>query len=317
MKTTSLLVPLLGAAYASAHGFLRTVTINGQSYTGNQPASATKPSIIREISTQDPNKGVSNPALTCGPNATAASLDATVNPGDSLTFSWKAQDLSNWPHNTGPMLTYMASCGSTTCDKFDASNAKWFKISQDGKEPSDDSTWIQARLMTGGVATSQIPSNIAPGNYLLRHEIIALHLANTLGGAEFYPACAQVTVGGSGTGAPQPSELVSLPGAYSDSDPGIFDPNVFNPGSPYTFPGPPIASFVAAAGGASGSSNSSSTSGSAPSGTGAAAPATSTTASGKTCTIKKRAVTSDPANLYVVRPRHFSRIMRRLAQNLH
>jgi hypothetical protein len=95
MKTTSLLVPLLGAAYASAHGFLRTVTINGQSYTGNQPASATKPSIIREISTQDPNKGASNPALTCGPNATAASLDATVNPGDSLTFSWKAQDLSN------------------------------------------------------------------------------------------------------------------------------------------------------------------------------------------------------------------------------
>jgi hypothetical protein len=115
-----------------------------------------------------------------------------------------------------------------------------------------------------------------------------------------------------------PSELVSLPGAYSDSDPGIFDPNVFNPGASYTFPGPPIASFVAAAGGASGNSNSSSTSGSAPSGTGAAAPATSTTASGKTCTIKKRALSNtEAADLYVVRPRHFSRIMRRLAQNLH
>lgn len=169
--------------------------------------------------------------------------------------------------------------------------------------------------MTGGVATSQIPSNIAPGNYLLRHEIIALHLATSLGGAEFYPACAQITVGGSGTGAPQPSELVSLPGAYSDNDPGIFDPNVFNPGASYTFPGPPIASFVTAAGG--GSTPSSSASGSAPSGTGAAAPATSTTASGKTCKIKKRSVNSDAADLYIVRPRHFSRIMRRLAQNLH
>lgn len=40
------------------------------------------------------------------------------------------------------MLTYMASCGSTTCDKFDASGAQWFKVDQVGKK-SDGSAWVQ------------------------------------------------------------------------------------------------------------------------------------------------------------------------------
>jgi hypothetical protein len=65
-----------------------------------------------------------------------------------------------------------------------------------------------------------------------------------MGGAEFYPACSQLQVGGSGTGKPTTSELVTFPGGYHDNDPGIYDPTVYNPGSNYTFPGPPIAAFV-------------------------------------------------------------------------
>lgn len=45
-----------------------------------------------------------------------------------------------------------------------------------------------------------------------------------MGGAEFYPACIQVNIGGNGNGAPQ--STVSFPGAYKDDDPGIYDPNV-------------------------------------------------------------------------------------------
>lgn len=85
-----------------------------------------------------------------------------------------------------------------------------------------------------------LPTNIEPGDYLIRHEvcrtsptvfhclhhtqIIALHVATTLGGAEFYPSCTQVRIGGSGSGVP--SSTVSFPGAYQDTDPGIFDPDV-------------------------------------------------------------------------------------------
>lgn len=94
MKTTSLLFPLLTAAYVSAHGFLSTVTINGKAFSGNIPSGKTAPSIIRQVSTQNPNKGAQNPALTCGPDATAGSLVADANPGDALTFDWRAADLS-------------------------------------------------------------------------------------------------------------------------------------------------------------------------------------------------------------------------------
>jgi len=242
MKATLIISPLLAAGYASAHGFVWKLGVNTQTYTGNVPGATGTPSVIQAISTQDPVKGANNPSLTCGQNATAGSLVADVNPGDSVTFDWRDADLSNWFHNTGPMLTYMASCGSTTCDQFDSTQAKWFKIQQQGMK--DASSWYLADLVAGGVANSSIPNNLAPGNYLIRHEIIALQIAVSVGGAEFYPSCSQLRVGGAQTGAPSASDLVSLPGAYSDTDPGILTPDVFNPGFTYVFPGPPIASFI-------------------------------------------------------------------------
>ena len=95
MKTTSFYIPLLTAAYVSAHGFVRTLTINGQAYTGNIPAGTDSPSVIRQINTTFPNYGASNPSLNCGPNATAGTLVANANPGDILTFSWKDVGLIN------------------------------------------------------------------------------------------------------------------------------------------------------------------------------------------------------------------------------
>jgi hypothetical protein len=238
------LVPLLVAQYVSAHGITSQISIQGKVFQGNRLGGPTNPSVIRQVSSQDPNKGANNPALTCGPNATPATLVADANPGDTINFDWRTASGGPWPHNTGPMLTYLASCGSVTCDKFNQVNAQWFKIDQVGKKPGNPADWVQKDLMTGGVASVVLPRNLAPGNYLIRHEIIALHLATSVGGAEFYPACAQLKVGGSGTGVPKASELVKLPGAYSDNDPGIFAPNVFDPAANYVFPGPPIATLV-------------------------------------------------------------------------
>jgi hypothetical protein len=80
--------------------------------------------------------------------------------------------------------------------------------------------------VNGFTVNTTLPTDIKPGQYILRHEIIALHLATTLGGAEFYPACIQLNIGGNGTGVPTSDDLVTFPGGYSDNDPGIFDPNV-------------------------------------------------------------------------------------------
>ena len=98
--------------------------------------------------------------------------------------------------------------------------------------------------MNGAVATAFIPKTLAPGNYMVRHEIIAHHLATTKGKAEFYPSCSQIKVGGNQKGAPNANELVTFPGGYSDNDAGIYDPDVYNPSAAYVFPGPPIASFM-------------------------------------------------------------------------
>ena len=61
---------------------------------------------------------------------------------------------------------------------------------------------------------------------MVRHEIIALHLADQMGKAEFYPSCQQIKVGGNENGVPSEYELLSFPGAYQDSDPGIYVPKV-------------------------------------------------------------------------------------------
>ena len=64
-----------------------------------------------------------------------------------------------------------------------------------------------------------IPECLAPGYYLVRHEIIALHAAWEYPGAQFYPGCHQLEI--TGSGSTTPSDLVAFPGAYAGSDAGI------------------------------------------------------------------------------------------------
>jgi hypothetical protein len=120
-----------------------------------------------------------------------------------------------------------------------------------------------------------------------------------LGGAEFYPSCAQLKIGGSGTGKPSSDELVSFPGAYKDNDPGIFAPGVFDPGFHYQFPGPKVASFVANGGGSDNGTNSGSSSGSGGSSSTSNGPPTATNApsseSTSKCKLKKVAKSSSNA----------------------
>ncbi|KAH9985301.1 glycosyl hydrolase family 61-domain-containing protein [Russula vinacea] len=213
---------------AAAHGYVTKVVIDGTSYSGNVPAAQPSDSPIRQISDISP----------------LATMVVPANPGSVVEFYWGDPGGELWPHNTGPLMTYMAACDTSTCDKFNGSTAKFFKIDQIGKE-ADGSTWYQQDVMNGKPISVTLPTQVAPGDYLIRNEIIALHLAETLGGAEFYPSCTQVRIGGSQTGTP--NQTVLFPGAYNDNDPGIFDPNVYNNGAPYTFPGPPVSNLASPA----------------------------------------------------------------------
>ncbi|KAG6907777.1 hypothetical protein DXG01_007384 [Tephrocybe rancida] len=206
---------------------------------GNNPGAKNPvKSIIRLIDYVDPVVSAKNSSLTCGPGAKPAVEVAEAKPGSKLTFKW------SWIHNTGPMLTYLASCGNLSCSQFDSSQAKWFKIDQQGHK-SGSIYWVQRDVMNGQPVSVMLPKTLAAGNYLIRHEIIALHDADKPLRAEFYPSCAQLSVSGDQTGIPLETELVSFPGAYSDDDPGILCKNDIQFSTEkYPFPGPKIAAFV-------------------------------------------------------------------------
>ncbi|KAH7923362.1 hypothetical protein BV22DRAFT_1015536 [Leucogyrophana mollusca] len=264
------LVPLV-----ASHGFVKQVIIDGQAYQGSIPGGTTNPSAIRQISTIDPVKGASNPSLNCGMNATLASDVANANPGSQIQIDWVGSSTgdSNWPHNTGPIMTYMAACDGS-CATYDSANAEWFKISELGLLPGN-TTWYQSLIMNGAMANVTIPGNIAPGNYLLRSELISLQLAVSEGGAEFYPSCTQLKIGGSQDGTPSSSDLVTFPGGYTDTEAGIYDPNIYNTPVDYDFPGPPVATLTAGSGAPAPSASSS------PTGSGASS---SSSASGSSST---------------------------------
>lgn len=141
-----------------------------------------------------------------------------------------------------------------------SSGLQWFKIAQDGLDTSTGLWGVDRMISGGGWHYFTLPSCVAPGQYLLRGEIIgetpfhlhlnlhptyfsfttALHSAYTQGQAQFYTSCAQISVTGSGTFTG--SGFLSFPGAYSATDPGILlniysgsSPN--NGGKAYTPPG--------------------------------------------------------------------------------
>jgi cellulase len=122
-------------------------------------------------------------------------------------------------------------------------SAGWFKIFQDGWSKKsgggsgDDDSWGTKDLNACcGKMDVKIPADIAPGDYLLRAEVIALHTAGSSGGAQFYMSCYQLTVSGGGAAAPA---TVKFPGAYKASDPGILV-NIHAALSTYVVPGPAV-----------------------------------------------------------------------------
>ncbi|KAF8650452.1 hypothetical protein AX16_005254 [Volvariella volvacea WC 439] len=218
------------------HGYVHEIIANGQSYPGWLPFSdnfANPPP--QKIARRIPNDGfvgAGSPDLACHIGGReGAPLVAEVAAGSQVTFNWQY-----WPgDHQGPVSTYMASCNGD-CTNFDAYTARWFKLDADGYDPQSR-TWGAARLIADGSRwVSTIPGDLAPGEYLMRNEIIALHSA---GSPQFYPMCAQVRVTGSGTAQPSESDLFSIPDVYN----GVTFPNIYFDFGTFTPPGPPPVSF--------------------------------------------------------------------------
>jgi len=172
---------------------------------------------------QDPN-------IICHKNAVNANVSATVPAGGTVEFQW-----TTWPHNIGPVLTYVANCGGD-CKSVDKKTLEFVKIDESGINFSTQE-WASGVLIANNNSwTTTVPKTLAPGHYVFRHEIIACHGATSLDGAQNYPFCLNIDVTGSGTANPTGTLGVNL---YKETDPGIY----FNPYvtlTNYTIPGPAL-----------------------------------------------------------------------------
>ncbi|KAK0610623.1 glycoside hydrolase [Bombardia bombarda] len=233
----------LFAAGAAAHGAVTSYVIGGKTYPGYQGFSPgnSKNVIQRQWPDYNPITSCTAAKLRCN-GGTSATESATVAPGDSVSAVW-----SQWTHSQGPVIVWMYKC-SGAFSSCDGSGSGWFKIDEggfhgDGVKVFLDSEvsagWDIAKLVGGNKQwTSKIPAGLAPGNYLIRHELIALHQANA---PQFYPECAQVQVTGSGTAQPDASYKAAIPGYCKDTDSNIKF-NINNHALPQTYvvPGPPV-----------------------------------------------------------------------------
>lgn len=234
---TSILAALGSAVLTAAHGIVQDLTIDNTDYTGylvfQDPYMSPVPErIVWAFPTagNGPVTDLTTSAITCNLAATNAQLVAPAAAGSDVTFFWTA-----WPEShKGPVMTYLANCGGD-CTTVDATTLSYFKIDEAGLNA--DGTWASDDLIANNNSwTVTLPSDIVAGQYLIRHELLALHSAGTEGGAQFYPMCANLQVTGSGTAAP---EGVKFPGAYSATDPGILV-NIYGTLTSYTIPGPTV-----------------------------------------------------------------------------
>lgn len=117
--------------------------------------------------------------------------------------------------------SYLAHCTNNDCKTFkgDSGNV-WVKIDQLSYNPSGNPPWASDLVREQGAKWRvTIPPSLAPGEYLLRHEILGLHVAGSRMGAQFYPSCTQIRV--TQGGSTQLPAGIALPGAYQPDDAGV------------------------------------------------------------------------------------------------
>jgi len=191
----------------------------------------------------NPIANFSDPDLACRENSKPPALKAVARAGSEVSLNWTPMARMH----QGPILAYMGLLPTPTTPP---QQIKFFKIYERGFDASIDKWGNEWAADNANSYKVQIPSDIKPGTYVLRTELIALHgnmknlRTTALAGIQFYPHCFNIDVVGTGTATP---EGVTFPGAYKPTDPGFtFQPFMTygsesgtEQNSKYILPGPP------------------------------------------------------------------------------
>ena len=279
---------LSSAAMVAGHGFVSGAVVDGTyhggfivntyNYMTEVPANIGWSEKATDLGYID-GSGYAGSNIICHKEATPGALSAEVKAGGSVELQW-----TEWPESHhGPVITYMANCNGD-CSTVDKTTLKFFKIAEAGliDDTNVPGTWASDQLIAANnSATVTIPSTIAAGNYVLRHEIIALHSAGDTNGAQNYPQCINLKVTGGGSDSPDGVLGTEL---YKATDPGILI-SIYSALSSYVIPGPALYT-----GASSGSSSSSSTTAAATT----ASATVSTTAAATVATASASTVSASP-----------------------
>ncbi|KAH7121267.1 glycosyl hydrolase family 61-domain-containing protein [Dendryphion nanum] len=226
----------------SAHGGIGKYTIGSTVYPGWQPyqGAAGQKTVQRKYPSFDPLliPDLSTANIRCNnPGTLGTGLSATVAAGEKIKATW-----IQWTHRPTSVLVFLAKCPSSGCNDWDGAGKVWFKIAHEGLVSGTQQAgiWAGDTILDTLNWTATIPASLAPGEYLIRHDLIAVHQRDN---PQFYPECAQLIVTGKGTVLPPASILLSFPGAYKATDPGIafnIDSNEAKTLTNYTIPGGPV-----------------------------------------------------------------------------
>lgn len=223
----------------------------------------------------DPTMYTDVTKIACHKDATAGAKVAQVKAGGTIDIQW-----TTWPDShKGPVLDYLAKVDDATSAT--SAELNFFKIDEAGY---DGSTWASDKLIANNQTWSvTIPTSIAAGQYVLRHEIIALHSAGQANGAQNYPKCINIEVTGGGSESPSGETADKL---YTPSDAGILV-NIYSGLTSYDIPGPAVFD--------SSSSGSSSGSGASTSAAAASSTAAATSAAATSVAVTSTAASSSTA----------------------
>jgi len=257
IKNAAFLATALHFSGVLGHGFVRKITIDGVDFPGANPfIPGGPPSIVWPYTGGNgPLNDVNSPDITCNKISGPAQISAPAKAGAKMTIDWNGS--SFWPagdtglgpnNHHGPVMTYLAKCPGPCAQAVpqQLTFVKFQELSRIEAGPVPGVWGSDVLTKDGSTITMNLPQGLESGEYVMRHEILALHNAPAKD-PQFYPVCASLTITGDGSAPLPEAQGIKLPGGYRADDPSL-SVNIFD-GSlekqDYVAPGPRV--FTSAA----------------------------------------------------------------------
>ncbi|KAH9907021.1 lytic polysaccharide monooxygenase [Xylariomycetidae sp. FL2044] len=237
MKVSFSTLTILGACLPRAwsHWTYNRLIVNGE--VVGEPWQYVR----RNNNTNEPLQNVNSTDMRCNSGALSGkdTQTYTVQAGGELGFG-----IGETFGHPGIQQVYLSKAPGAAAD-YDGSG-DWARIYSltyalpNTADPSNDTDpevleWATDRMHS---FLFTLPASTPPGEYLLRSEGLALHAAHKVACAQFYVACAQIKVTGTGSGDMGPTS--KIPGVYRGDEPGVLIPVFWSYMTNYTAPGPAL-----------------------------------------------------------------------------